>query len=182
MLQLFTSKILLLAVLIGAVAAVLFLLLRKRSSSDLLLRKRSSNGGQGSQSGAPSPSDEFQRLLGKGAPLPSSGTARSQQPTLATTANTGLTAAQLLQEAKRLDSRNAGWPEILTALNPSNNKTVADLLFAIRGPHMFAPGVAMQVIQVGCEDVLSSNPAATSVDALTSARCSLDKIIRADRH
>jgi hypothetical protein len=172
MLQFITPKILLLAILVGIVAAAFF----------LILRKRRSRSGQACQSGALSPSDEFQLLLNKAAPLPSAGTVGSKQPSIATTANTGLTAGQLLHEAKRLDSRNAGWPEILTTLNPSNNKTVADLLFTIRGPHMFAPGVAMQVIQAGCEDVISSNPTATSIDALTSARRSLDKIIRADRH
>lgn len=93
-----------------------------------------------------------------------------------------LTAAKLFAVAKRLDAESAAWPEILSELNSSNDATIRDLLDAIRGPHLFAPGVAMRVIQAGCEDVTRSNTEATAVEALAAARRSLDKIRGSDRY
>jgi glycine/D-amino acid oxidase-like deaminating enzyme len=147
-----------------------------------LVRRRKSGGNPDARSRAGSGSKDFQRLLQKGAPPPPATRVPGHPATPAHGSRNVLTAAQLRDAVKLLGSRGAAWPEILGTLNPSGNKTIADHLIAIRGPHMFAPGVAMQAIQAGCEDVLRSSPAATCVDALVSTRRSLDKIVRADRH
>lgn len=52
-----------------------------------------------------------------------------------------------LQVIQRLQASNALWPQIMADLNPKNDREVAQLLIELRGPHMFAPHVALNILE-----------------------------------
>ena len=87
-------------------------------------------------------------------------------------------AEQLQASLSRLLHDNAGWNEILQAVNPTGAAKVAADLQAIRGPHMFAPALAIQVLQEGCKLALARNPRASSAEAVRLARESMEKVTR----
>lgn len=129
------------------------------------------------------PGDDFRQLLGKDDRQPACSAQNQGRPTAPGRPVQGLlTAVALMAEAKRLGAKQAGWPEIFDSLNPSQDKRVADLLIAVRGPHMFAPGVAMRVVQAGCEYALRSNERADSVAALQAAQSGVDRVADSERH
>ena len=87
-------------------------------------------------------------------------------------------AQQLQISLNQLHQTNAGWDDILQTVNPSGTANVAANLQAIRGPHMFAPALAIRVLQEGCRLALARNPKATVPEAVQFARESMEKITR----
>ena len=81
-------------------------------------------------------------------------------------------------QAQRLIKADAQWPEILNALNPRGENEVANLLQALREPHMFQPGTALSVIIHGCDIALRKNNKAGTLSALQEAKGSMEKVTR----
>jgi len=77
-----------------------------------------------------------------------------------------------------LRTENAQWPTILTALNPRGDRAIAKLLVELRGPHLFAPQVALNVIMAGAQRALAANPGATALDALRESLRSTDTVVK----
>jgi hypothetical protein len=82
---------------------------------------------------------------------------------------TRLSAAGILSKVQSLQEANAQWNEILPKLNPSRDPEVQQLLLELRGPHLFAPHLALAIIEDGCKRVLASSPGADGVTALRMA-------------
>jgi hypothetical protein len=78
-------------------------------------------------------------------------------------------ARDLLTRVRGLRQAGTGWPGILSAVNPRNDKVAADLLTKLRGPHQFAPHVALNVLEDACERVIAANQRASDIDALREA-------------
>jgi len=78
----------------------------------------------------------------------------------------------------RLLTIDAGWPQIIADLNPSGDADVQAELERLRGPHMFAPATALNVIHHGCELALRSRSHASALSALRAARDSMEKVTR----
>ena len=102
--------------------------------------------------------------------------ARSVQAESASVAQ--FTAAQLRVSVAHLSKANAQWPEIMASLNPQNNAALRGELERIRGPHMFVPHLALQVIHHGCEEAVRANQNASAIAAITAARMSMEKVTR----
>ena len=85
-----------------------------------------------------------------------------------------LTAGAMLKLIPELRDTGAQWPQILKVLNPTGDQKTADLVQAIRGPHMFDPRTALGVIEDGCTATASSAP---GIEALTAAVDSMNKVI-----
>ena len=92
--------------------------------------------------------------------------------------SSAMSALQLKNEVERLHAKNAGWPEILAVLNANNESNLHSELQAIRGPHMFAPMTALQVIEHGCDEVLRRSKESSAFAAVRSARQSMEKVTR----
>jgi hypothetical protein len=78
-------------------------------------------------------------------------------------------ATDLLRRVRGLREVGAGWPQILSTLNTRNDKVAASLLTNLRGPHQFAPHVALNVLEDACERVITVNQRASDIDALREA-------------
>jgi hypothetical protein len=91
---------------------------------------------------------------------------------------TAMSAADVLQRVSELQKANAQWPEIWQALNPDGDAETQQLLIGFRGPYMFVPHVALNVLQVGCERALAGSPLASRVQALREAMRADDQIVR----
>jgi hypothetical protein len=87
-------------------------------------------------------------------------------------------ATDLLARVRHLQQATAGWSEILAALNPGNDTVAADLLMRLRGPHQFAPHVALNALEDACERVIAANPGASGIDALQEAVRRTDSVTR----
>ncbi len=98
-------------------------------------------------------------------------TQRSPQPS----GSGKITAKALLNEVIALQKRNAQWGDILKALNPTEDRQTMEILYALRGPHMFTPHTALGVIESGCRSV---QPTASAVEALKAALESMNKVVR----
>jgi hypothetical protein len=107
--------------------------------------------------------DEFRQLLGTPPISQSDGTL----------------AKVWLKQVLQLREANAQWVEIFKALNPETNSEVAQLLIELRGPHMFIPHVALNLMEVGCQQAIARDPAATVVTALRTALKLADPFSRA---
>lgn len=59
----------------------------------------------------------------------------------------------LLEIIQRLKATKAQWPAIMTALNPRNDKKIQELLIELRGPHMFAPHTALNLMENACRSL-----------------------------
>ena len=118
-------------------------------------------------------SSDFEKLLRKGEPKPpwwkrvfgrwwsSPGTKKVRVDSRS--------ASDLVRRVRALREAGAGWPQILSTLNPRNDKVAAGLLTNLRGPHQFAPHVALNVLEDACERVIAANPRASDIDALREA-------------
>jgi hypothetical protein len=95
-------------------------------------------------------------------------------------ARPGIPAASVLERVRDLQGREAQWPEIWQVLNPDGDGEAQKLLVDLRGPHMFAPQVALNVLEDACRRVLAGNPAADRLDALRAALTAGDPFIRPD--
>lgn len=91
-----------------------------------------------------------------------------------------VSAAELWQRVRALQKANAQWPEIWQALNPDNDPQVQRLLVQLRGPHMFAPHVALNVLDSGCQRALAQDANSDRIAALLAALQSGDPIVRSD--
>ena len=87
-------------------------------------------------------------------------------------------AGDLLARVRRLQQAAAGWPEIVSVVNPRDDRVVADLLMRLRGPHQFAPHVAFNALEDACERVMAANLRASDVDALREAVRRTDSVTR----
>jgi hypothetical protein len=101
--------------------------------------------------------------------LTGSGPGRSRPP---------LTAADVGRRVQELQKANAQWPEIWHALNPDEDAEAQQLLIEFRGPYLFAPHVALNVLQEGCRRALAHSPGADRAAALRAALQSDDRIVR----
>ena len=117
------------------------------------------------------------RQQGRG-PQPRARTPRRGAGSHRASSTAPLSAAEAKAETTRLLAVNAGWPQIVAALNPSNNAEVHAELQRIRGPHMFAPATAIKVIYHGCELALRTSSRASALSALRAARESMEKVTR----
>jgi len=66
-------------------------------------------------------------------------------------------AADLLAVVRRLSAECRSWPDILAAINPAGDESIAQKLNALRGPHQFIPHVALNVLEDGCHRALALN-------------------------
>jgi hypothetical protein len=81
----------------------------------------------------------------------------------------GMPAAEVLRRVGELQKAGAGWPEIWGTLNPDEDAEAQRLLVELRGPHLFAPHVALNVLEDGCRRVLAADPHADRLAALRAA-------------
>jgi hypothetical protein len=81
-------------------------------------------------------------------------------------------ATELMKRVEELQRSNAQWPEIQQVLGAS------DILATIRGPHLFAPRVGLNVIKHGCEIAIQKNPRADWWSALAEAKASMERVTR----
>ncbi len=81
-------------------------------------------------------------------------------------------ATELMKRVEELQRSNAPWPEIQRVLGST------DILVAIRGPHLFAPHVGLNVIKHGCEIAIRKNPQADWWSALREAKASMERVTR----
>ena len=91
---------------------------------------------------------------------------------------TRLSAAGILSRVHRLQEANAQWNAILPELNPNRDPEVQQLLLEIREPHLFAPHLALAVIEDGCKRVLASSRGADAVAALRMATGKAEPFVR----
>lgn len=63
----------------------------------------------------------------------------------------------LLQVVQRLQAAKAQWPQIMAELNPKNDRKTQQLLIELRGPHMFVPHVALNLIENACRTLHASD-------------------------
>jgi hypothetical protein len=116
----------------------------------------------------------FKRLLGHSpgeVPEVLSSAHRFPQPT-------AMSAAEVLQRVNELQKANAQWPEIWQALNPDGDAQTQQLLSEFRGPYMFVPHLALNLLQIGCERALAGSPLASREQALREAMRADDQIVR----
>jgi hypothetical protein len=57
----------------------------------------------------------------------------------------------VLQVIQSLQRSGALWPQIMAELNPRNDRQTQQLLVELRGPHMFAPHVALNLLENACQ-------------------------------
>ena len=103
---------------------------------------------------------------------------RTGRVTAPLAANDAPSAITMKANISGLLASNAMWPQIIIALNPGNSQSFRAELERIRGPHMFVPATALQVMYHGCEEVLRKSPNASALSALTAARASMEKVTR----
>src|SRR2546426_269907 len=89
----------------------------------------------------------FKRLLGLAPGEP----AGVQPSAVSPGRRPAISAADILQRVQRLQTANAQWPEIWETLNPDGDAVTQQLLVELRGPYMFAPHVALNVLEIGCQ-------------------------------
>lgn len=80
-----------------------------------------------------------------------------------------ISATELLITIARLRQQLANWPAILAAINPDGDAGVQRLLEEVRGPHLFAPHIGLNVLEAGCRRALACDPAADRTAALQTA-------------
>ena len=90
----------------------------------------------------------------------------------------GLSAVRTIEVSRSLRKSNAQGPEIISSLNPDGNSQVNAALLALRGPHMFVPQTALNIIEQECGELLRSNPAATQLAGLIRAKESMETVTR----
>jgi hypothetical protein len=75
-----------------------------------------------------------------------------------------------------LKAANAQWPLIMSRLNPKNDKKISKLLLELRGPHMFVPHIALNILEDASRSTLRANPHASLRDILDNACRSMKKV------
>ena len=87
-----------------------------------------------------------------------------------------LKGAAVLDTVRRLHAANAQWPKIMAELNPANDSAVGALLIELRGPHMFVPHTALNIIENASCSVLAGDPDAPVTEVLEAARASMNRV------
>jgi len=80
-----------------------------------------------------------------------------------------MSAQDVLRHVQDLQETGAPWSEIWQTLNPDRHVESQVLLVELRGRHLFAPNVALNVLQLGCELVIATDPQADRLAALQAA-------------
>ena len=88
----------------------------------------------------------------------------------------GLASANFLPVIRGLQKTNAQWPEIMRTLNPRNDQKLSQLLIDLRGPHMFVPHTALNIIEAAARSTLKKNPRASMRHVLGEA-CTSMKVV-----
>ena len=88
--------------------------------------------------------------------------------------------AELSAQIAKLQASQATWPEIWTTLNPDHDQQVQKLLVELRGPHMFAPHIALNALEEGCQRIARTHSRAGRLAVLEAALDSCNRIIRDD--
>ena len=94
------------------------------------------------------------------------------------TSSGGPAGPDLGEVIRQLRTSNAQWPTISAALNPKNDATVSGLLKELRGPHMFVPHTALNIIEDAYASTSRANPRADVRDVLKKACGSMNKVTR----
>lgn len=94
------------------------------------------------------------------------------------TSSGGPAGTDLGEVIRQLRTSHAQWPTISAALNPRNDATVSGLLKELRGPHMFVPHTALNIIEDAYASTFRSNPRASVRDVLKQACGSMSKVTR----
>lgn len=81
----------------------------------------------------------------------------------------------VVRDLKRV---NAQWAAIFARLNPGSDSEVHALLLSLRGPHMFNPGLALNVLESECEGFVKVRPFGTMREALVLAVRSMERVTR----
>lgn len=63
----------------------------------------------------------------------------------------------------------AQWPEIIACLNPLDDVEIRRLVLVLRGPHMFVPGVALNILKGECESLARCSTSSSIGVALQAA-------------
>ena len=84
--------------------------------------------------------------------------------------------SELLRRLTALQIGKAEWPEIFTTLNPDNDPEAQRALENLRGPHMFVPDVALNVIEAECRRIITFAPGADWLTALLAATKTMDRL------
>jgi hypothetical protein len=84
--------------------------------------------------------------------------------------------SELLRRLTGLQIGKAEWPEIFTTLNPDNDPEAQRALESLRGPHMFVPDVALNVIEAECRRIITFAPGADWLTALLAATKTMDRL------
>jgi hypothetical protein len=87
-------------------------------------------------------------------------------------------AASLLEDVHSLKKASAQWPEILKRLNPDDEPHIRTILLEIRGPHIFAPHVALNIIEDICLSTPKPNGALTRMHLLERVKASMERVTR----
>jgi hypothetical protein len=88
-----------------------------------------------------------------------------------------LSAEEALRRVRELQKSGALWPEILQALNPEGDSRAQQWLLDLRGPHLFRPDVALNVLEIGCRRALERDARADGRAALKEALRETGKIV-----
>jgi hypothetical protein len=93
-----------------------------------------------------------------------------------TGASRGLKGTAVLDTVRQLYAENAQWPKIVAELNPANDSAISALLIELRGPHMFVPHIALNIIENASCTVLEAKPSAGIEEVLKAARASMNRV------
>lgn len=85
---------------------------------------------------------------------------------------------RLRGEIESLSRSAAGWPVILDRLNPSGDAAIAADLLTIRGPHLFAPHLALDILRAACVEALDRRSPASVRSVIADARRSAERVTR----
>ncbi|MEY4589186.1 MAG: hypothetical protein RL497_1262 [Pseudomonadota bacterium] len=75
-------------------------------------------------------------------------------------------------QIKTLLNKNPGWDELFAALNPNNHSEINDLLTQLKGPHLFAPHIAANMLET-CLNKMEAQH--LPVDSKTLLRMALEE-------
>jgi hypothetical protein len=105
-------------------------------------------------------------------------TPTSKSGAAAGTGRQGLTGREALVLLDQLIANKAQWPEIQAVLNQANDPQIHQYLLRLRGPHLFNPGLALNVAQCECKRLMIEKPFVMFGDVLHSAVQSMERITR----
>lgn len=87
-------------------------------------------------------------------------------------------AAKLLSEVLALKQQQATWPNILQTLNPDDVPRIRTVLLELRGPHIFVPHTALNIIESTCLSAERPNNKLSRLDLLERAKRDMERVTR----